>query len=248
MEILCRASAFLVRSENPKFTRQFHIVTASHVVAPWRFPKYYPDDWLRYVNENHTKYTVEVRDEDGFLTTESELLSASYHHSSRDLAVLHLDEEDEALEIFEYENIESLELLARELIEGEELQFHGHDVAIPSAITADTNGDNGDNSAHNTDNSIEDNRHPKPLLIHGTFFSKTPHQFFARTSPVLTYGMCGGPVTAKSSSTTTSASGVSKTSMTSSVCGMLEGIVPVDSVNENIRGLAAFVDTTTLNE
>ena len=238
-EILSRASAFFVKSRTSNFSNRFHLVTASHVIAPWRFPKYYPDEWLQFVNQSHTRHTIEIRDESGFLTAESQLFSHSYHHATRDLAVLHLDDENEALEMFEAEGVESQDLLKRELVEGEELKFHGHDVQIPPAFGADGGSD--------ASGSAEDSRQPTPQRIKGIFFSKTAHQFFARTNPILSYGMCGGPVTANDRNTLT-AGGVSKTSVTSSVCGMLEGIVPLESTNENIRGLASFVDSPNILE
>ena len=110
---------------------------------------------------------------------------------------------------------------------------------IPPAFGADGGSD--------ASGSAEDSRQPTPQRIKGIFFSKTAHQFFARTNPILSYGMCGGPVTANDRNTLT-AGGVSKTSVTSSVCGMLEGIVPLESTNENIRGLASFVDSPNILE
>lgn len=248
-EILSRASAFFVKCSNSSaFQSRFHLVTASHVIAPWRFPKYYPDDWLQFVNQSHTRHTIEFRDEDGFLTMETQLSPKSYHHTTRDLAVLHLDDEEQALEVFEMEGVEPQDLLKRELVEGEDLNFHGHDVAIPAAFGVDANIDAyiGEDSNSHID-STEDCRQPKPQIVKGFFFSQSAHQFFARTNPILKYGMCGGPVTAKSSQTLTAGS-MSRTSFTSSVCGMLEGIVPLESTNENIRGLASFVDSSVITE
>jgi len=75
------------------FVPRYHVVTASHVVAPWLWPKYYPDEWLRYVNQSHTHYTLELRNEEGVFVTQSECFPVSYHHRNRDLAVLHLEDE-----------------------------------------------------------------------------------------------------------------------------------------------------------
>ena len=117
LEILCRASAFLVPSLN-SYKKSYHICTASHVIAPWRWPKYYSDEWLQQVNENHTFYTVELRDigniisnfstiyvyyiifpikcfwkSDGVFMTQLDCSGKHFHHKTRDLAVLHLDDE-----------------------------------------------------------------------------------------------------------------------------------------------------------
>lgn len=296
-EILCRASAFLVHSKNKTYPTKFHVVTASHVIAPWRFPKYYPDDWLKFVNQNHTYYTLEVRDENGLICGTTELLPTSFHHHTRDVAILHIDDEVKALQIFEEFGVDSQELLQRDLIVGEALQFHGHDVSMPSSLSEEngnknSNGNSGTSSSsagdnHDSDKSVqnsqgknsqrqynesesaatddesssddslpnysndpkgvEDEREPKPLLVYGNFAVATARQYFAKTIPVLTYGMCGGPVTATSSSTL-NANGVKKTTYTSSVCGMLEGIVPLNSVDAEYRGLAAFVDSPVIAE
>lgn len=56
-EILSRGTAFCVASatgESPVF------VTCSHVIAPWRYPKYFQEPWLKFVNEKHIRCTVEI--------------------------------------------------------------------------------------------------------------------------------------------------------------------------------------------
>lgn len=67
-------------------------------MAPWRFPKYYPDEWLRHVNESHTFYTVEIRHTDGMFLCVLDLDAAAYHHKSRDMAILHLENEQESMD------------------------------------------------------------------------------------------------------------------------------------------------------
>ena len=249
-EILCRASAFLVRSKNPQYPAKFHLLTASHIVAPWRFPKYYPDEWLRYVNQNHTQYTLEIRDDHGVMLGTSSILASTHHHSSRDLAVLHLEDEASADQIFTMHGVEYQNISQRQLVEGEVIEFHGHDVEIPSSMSNESKSDGqptlsvtsvGDNAGS------DDTREPIPLIVYGHFVASTAKQFFAQTKPVLTYGMCGGAVIAKSSSSIT-VNGVIKTTTASSVCGMLEGIVPLDSTSEQHRGLAAFVDSAVITE
>lgn len=288
-EILCRASAFLVRSKNPQYPAKFHLLTASHVVAPWRFPKYYPDEWLRYVNQNHTQYTLEVRDDHGVMLGTASILGNTLHHCTRDLAVLHLEDEASADQLFASHGIEFQNMSQRELVEGEVLEFHGHDVEMPSSISNDdksnglpassmteppisdtekfvesnsnhlkddtSNGRKGvSNSATDKNEAVsgyskgsEDIREPKPLTVYGHFVQSTAKQYFALTKPVLTYGMCGGAVISKSSSSIT-ANGIMKTTTANTVCGMLEGIVPLDSPSEQHRGFAAFIDSAVLTE
>jgi len=96
-----------------KFVPRYHIVTASHVVAPWLWPKYYPDEWLQHVNQSHTHYTVELRNEEGVFVTQSECFPVSYHHRNRDLAVLHLEDEAGSFKMLQ------------------ELDFHVPDLLLP---------------------------------------------------------------------------------------------------------------------
>ena len=136
MEILCRGSAFIVRSQTPSFLRKYHVLTASHVVAPWRFPKYYPDEWLQFVNEKHTHYTVELRHDDGVFMTQSELLPAAIHHVNRDMAVLHFENESVVTDLMEAVGITIADLHDNNtpLTPGELVEFHGHEVEMPSSF------------------------------------------------------------------------------------------------------------------
>ncbi len=77
---------------------RFHVVTCSHALAPWKWPKLYPDEFLTCVNEKHTHYTIEIRQENGDYLTQTELAPRVFHHPTRDLAVMHIDLENEALE------------------------------------------------------------------------------------------------------------------------------------------------------
>jgi len=147
LEVLCRASAFLVKSNYPpdtehskeRATHSHHLLTVSHAVAPWKWPKLYPDEWLQYVNEKHTHYTVELRHEDGIFVHQADLLSRPYLHANRDLAVLHLEDESQTIELYRRMGVECGD--GRELIDahspyyplgdGQKLQFHGHEVAEP---------------------------------------------------------------------------------------------------------------------
>lgn len=85
----------------------WHVMTVSHGVAPWKWPKLYPDDWLRHVNEKHTHYTVEMRYEDGIMINQGDLLPKVYHHPTRDLAALHIEFEDEIAELYMELNLET---------------------------------------------------------------------------------------------------------------------------------------------
>ena len=81
-------------------TPKYHVLTCSHVVAPWKWPKLYPDEWLRHVNEKHTHYTIEMRYDHGVFINQGDLHPKVYHHSSRDLAAMHIEMEDDIVELY----------------------------------------------------------------------------------------------------------------------------------------------------
>jgi hypothetical protein len=91
---------------------QFHVVTSSHVVAPWRWPRYYPEEWLRAVTPAHTHYSVELRHPDGMFLASLDLEPTSFHHACRDLAVLRFEDPVDALATLREFNYSPLKLLA----------------------------------------------------------------------------------------------------------------------------------------
>lgn len=242
LEMLSRASAFLVKAKNrlhdfgQKKTMSderkikylslkdsaYHIVTSSHVIAPWRYPKYYSQEFIKYVNETHTYYTIELRNEDGTFITQTELIPRSFHHSERDVAILHMDDESNAMKTLESLELQTLELLDNSvnLRAGDNLIFHGHDVR---------GGDEFNN--YNSDD-----RKPYPCTVNGHYYYKTISQSFSKTEPVLTDGMCGGPVL------------YSNNGDKSKVCGMVEGIVPTNHPDDGLKGLAVFIDSKIITK
>lgn len=250
LEILCRASAFLV----PKLTacKQFehrhHVLTSSHVVAPWKWPKYYPDEWIQHVNEQHTFYTMELREEDGTFLSQTELLPRSFHHASRDLAVLHLPlaEEEKTLSLLKQIGLEPLRLFGHdddssssggtnndssssrriELAENSAIVFHGHDVRN------DDHGFGGDEA---------DVRRSYHRIIPGTLSGRTPRQTFALTEDVLPDGMCGGPVLYN----VKDSNGRGEKAR---CVGVVEGIVPADSAVAVLRNAAVFVENSDVEK
>ena len=84
---------------------------------------------------------------------------------------------------------------------------------------------------------------------------QTPRQTFIKTSPtVLTYGMCGGPCLLRTTPTTPTSpthnnsnnnNNKSKT-VDAVICGLLEGIIPVDHPEVALRGLGSIVDNATI--
>jgi hypothetical protein len=245
LEILTRASAFLVKANNrllghhlfdskdssmhtktgikysPLKDNSYHVITSSHVVAPWRYPKYYSQEFIKYIDETHTHYTVELRNEDGTFITQTELIPRSFHHKDKDLAVLHIEDEGSAMKLLESFEFQPLELLddGITLQGGDSLVFHGHDVRGGDHFSSESG----------------DDRKPYPCVVSGNYFSRTAHQSFSKTLPVLTDGMCGGPVLFAEQ-------GVSK------VCGIVEGIVPTSHPSDDLKGLACFVDSKIISK
>eukprot|EP00605_Chrysophyceae_sp_TOSAG23-4_P002161 GSChrysophyteH1.ASY1.ANO1.2389.1 assembled CDS len=242
-EVLSRASAFLIQSFVPKY----HVVTASHVVAPWLWPKYYPDEWLQHVNESHTHYTVELRDEDGVFVTQSECFPVSYHHQSRDLAVLHLEDEKTNIDMLREMEYEIPQLMMPPLA-NTEVDIAADDVGSDG----EENTPAGDLYRHNvTDVSdigglggtlsgmraMGDQRKPIPQRTLGALHGRTNAQIFCSTSVPLTDGMCGGPV-----------SEASANDKSEVIVGMVEGIVPLDYQDKAMRGLAVFVESPIIHD
>ena len=102
------------------FRPRVHVVASSHVLAPWRWPKYYGQDWLRVVTPEHVRYSLEVwgrsppaaaaADDGGALAHDGKLPGSYapvaqfalnpypiHHPEGMDVAVIHLKEEEEAL-------------------------------------------------------------------------------------------------------------------------------------------------------
>ena len=252
MEILCRASAFVVKSSSQGYKNKLHVVTASHNVAPWRFPKIYPEEWLQCINEKNTHYTIEIRHPDGMFMTQTELLPISYHHSSRDLAVLHLEADLVGLDTFTRLGYDHHNLSTRTLKSGENLMFEGFQIA--SSSTGNFGGNDGGDASTND----ADIRLPVPSVIPGTFVSQEMYQQFARTYHKINHAMSGGPVISTplkaSSSATPATRGRTAVKVGAvpvdrgEVCGMLEGVVPEDSEDVENRGMVSFVDSDTILE
>lgn len=204
MEVLCRGSAFLVRTKawkaDPNMKPNFHVLTASHVVAPWRWPKLFPEEYLRHVNEKHTHYTVEMRYPDGLMFCQGDMHPRVFHHGHRDMASLYIGPETEIVEHYSENGLEiGLDLLSDKspkypLQVGQELHFHGHDVvaAPPSETRIWT--ENEEIPIEMRDESTYDRR-VVPTMFKGKLQGRTANQVFSTTLPfILPVGMCGGPV------------------------------------------------------
>jgi hypothetical protein len=79
---------------------KYHLLTVSHAAAPFRWPKLYPDEWLQSVSEKNIICTMEPRHADGLFVAQRHLLPHVYLHPTRDLAVLHFEDEEKTLSMF----------------------------------------------------------------------------------------------------------------------------------------------------
>ena len=269
-EILSRASAFLVRADTKfmnknrrsafpiahsstyaaraadksglSFFPSHHIVTSSHVVSPWKWPRYYPEEWLQFVTEEHTHYTLEIRDDTGVFISQVECNPVTYHHANKDLAVLHLADEQENLSLLEDIGYEHIDLLAPRkskglAVQGVLLDFYGHNVSGGNKSEGHSNFQSPSANPKKQENA--DDRLPVPLRVDGEIVHRTSEQIFCKTSSVLTDGMCGGPVVMTSEGEDQKAS---------RICGMVEGIVPVDHPVEALQGLAVFIESDDIRD
>ena len=85
-EILSRASCFVVTLPTtatshpstgaPTTTKSTttHLITSQHVVRPWAFKNYYPQDWISHVNDERVKFYAEKRSAVGEVLESYELV------------------------------------------------------------------------------------------------------------------------------------------------------------------------------
>ena len=152
------SSAFIVKS-NLKEGPGYHVLTTSHNLAPWRFPKYYPDKFLEYVNEKHIHYTLEVRNGQGDSISSIDVLPHSFHHRHRDLGLI-------KTLMFQKVDIENYKVNVEE-----EIEFHGHEVSA---------GDMGMGMDGEVDPTAPDLRLSLPRSYNGVVVAVSPHQTFCR--------------------------------------------------------------------
>lgn len=108
------------------FRPRVHVMASSHVISPWLWPQYYGHDWLKAVEQDHVRYSLEVLggkttggsdgggeggEEEAMAMGHDGRLGGSYrplakfalnpypihHPNEMDMAVIHLKDEDSAL-------------------------------------------------------------------------------------------------------------------------------------------------------
>mmetsp|Transcript_9445 Transcript_9445/g.20447 ORF Transcript_9445/g.20447 Transcript_9445/m.20447 type:complete len:484 (+) Transcript_9445:111-1562(+) len=215
-----------------------HCVCSSHVLAPYLWKDYYPQDWLNKVRQEHCAYSLEVFDNDPE-TMETVSLGKFalnpypiHHPEGKDIALIHLKQEEQTLKMLTDDlGVEILRL--RDLDEiydkGDEVTFDGYVVAEANQADSQTFGEgknnNVDDDASKNSDEEEDNRVFFPYSESGKLSFHTRDRFFATTPEPLPEGLCGGPVLDSNDK----------------VCGIVEGIVSKDHKNKDIAGSAALM-------
>ena len=151
-----------------------------------------------------------------------------HHPEGRDLAFIHLKQEEENLKLMKNLGVEVLYL--RDLDEiyekKDEVHFDGYVVTESDTANQERNPDKeADNNEDSKGKSDEDERVFLPYQSTGQLAFHTKDRFFATTPEPLPEGLCGGPVLDKDGK----------------VCGIVEGIVAADHANKDIAGSAAFM-------
>lgn len=148
-----------------------------------------------------------------------------HHPEGRDVALIHLKQEEENLKIMQDLGVAVLQLRDLEKIyeKGDEVQFDGYVVAEEN--TADTKEFQSSTRKEEQKDTNEDKRVFFGYQETGELAFHSQDRFFATTPDPLPEGLCGGPVIDEEGS----------------VCGVVEGIVPKTHENKNIAGSAAFM-------
>lgn len=201
-----------------------HVLCSSHVVSPFLWLDYYPHDWLTQVRQEHCKYSLEVIDSKNPKEplASFELHNSPIHHpEGRDIALMHIKDEEVALKEMKKLGVQVHYLRDPEKLfsKGETIFFDGFVVRDPSRP-----------EAVSEDMAAEDTRLFEPYEEVGTLSFHTNDRFFAKTSAPLPEGLCGAPAM--------DADG--------DLCGVVEGIVPTDHENQDIAGNAAFLPSFVL--
>lgn len=213
------------------FRPMVHCVAASHVLAPWMWKDYYPQDWLDSVKQEHCSYSLEVFDPE---KPDAEALAkfalspyAIHHPDELDLAIIHLQQEASTLNTLKNLGVEVMHLRHddKSFEEGEEVSFEGFQI-IDDSRAADLE------SLDNLENGADDNRVFVPYTETGTLIAATTERLLAKTEVPLPEGLCGGP--------TLDSDG--------RVCGIIEGIVPKTHEDKRVAGAASFIPSFRIQE
>lgn len=204
---------------------QVHVVCSSHVLSPYLWKDYYPQDWLSQVRQEHCTYTLEVYDPEkpDEALAKLALNSEPFHHpEGRDIALIHFREEKSSLKILKGLDVEAHFLRDPDKLfrKGEVMNFDGFVVSERNVADSETYEQETNDSENEQDNRVF-----YPYQDTGNLSFHTEDRFFATTPKPLPEGLCGAPVFDSDGD----------------LCGTVEGIVPVNHKNEKLAGCAAFL-------
>lgn len=207
---------------------QVHVVCSSHVVAPFLWKDYYPQDWLSHVRQEHCSYALEVFDPEQpeKALVKVPLNSEPFHNpEGRDISLIHFREEQSSLDILRGLGVETLYFRDPEKLyeKGEAMHFDGF--VVSEQNVADSTEFGASQTKTTNEQVDEDLRMFYPYKESGTLSFHTKDRFFSSTPEPLPEGLCGAPVL--------DADGA--------LCGTVEGIVPVTHKDERLAGSAAFM-------
>lgn len=250
------------------FRPKVHVVASSHVISPWLWPKYYGQDWLQIITQEHVRYSLEVwSDHEGLNSSSFNVvhhdgkLKGAYkpvakfalnpypihHPNEMDVAVIHLKQEEEALKQMMKLGIQPLNLPTAHDFEnddspvfeaGERVLFQGFEVY--EANMADQESVSGSEKAKKDG---DDTRVFHPYSSLGSLTFASPDRFLSQTKGgPLPEGLCGGPVIQ------IPASKKSGKQVPLNIRGVVEGIVPTNHDNSQIAGHASFIPSYRIRE
>ncbi|KAJ1461625.1 hypothetical protein M885DRAFT_558058 [Pelagophyceae sp. CCMP2097] len=194
-EVLARGSAFAVhRSGNDVV-----VLASAHVVAPWRYRKYYNVEWIQYINPKDCRYSVETRGVRGNVLDIRDVRLLAIH-GDRDVAALG------SIKFFQDKDVAILDILSLETAAnaeiGDLLYVDGHNICAeppkdesPDAgfmdhlIQGEARGRaRGWKTKHTEPRAAsefgspdDDRRVLVPSVVHGVVTEKSQTQTFAKT-------------------------------------------------------------------
>lgn len=224
-----------------KFRPLCHVVASSHVLSPWLWKQYYPQPWLEHVTQNHVRYSVDVFDtEDDSITANKKSLASFalnpypiHHPNDMDLALIHLKSEAVSLQQMKSLGVKLLHLTDNETTfdKNDEVLFQGFEITDEHYETLERINDDIESEKQRVKND-EDVRVFMQYKTCGNLVFASPRRFIATTPKPLPEGLCGGPVFDKDDN----------------VCGIVEGIVPIDHEEKTIAGAASFIPYFRIRE
>ena len=209
-----------------------HVIASSHVVSPWKWKQFYPQDWLTQVEQKHVTYSLDVyNNTDTLPVAKFACHSQPIHHpdESIDVAILHLKQEETALKHLHQLGIPLFQFNSRNHTyqKNDTVFFEGYQVMEDEAKQED--------EEKKESHSQEDDRVFVPFTEQGNLIFASPTRFLAKTQRPLPEGLCGGPV-------------FLDTNHNNQVCGVVEGIVPVNHEDERMAGAASFLPSPLITD